>query len=49
MSEQILKLGIPKGSLEKATFELFDKAGFSISGYERSYFPRINDEQISLI
>jgi ATP phosphoribosyltransferase len=49
MSEQILKLGIPKGSLEKATFELFDKAGFSITGYERSYFPRINDEQISLI
>jgi ATP phosphoribosyltransferase len=49
MSEQILKLGIPKGSLEKATFDLFDKAGFSITGYERSYFPRINDEQISLI
>lgn len=49
MSEQILKLGIPKGSLEKATFDLFEKAGFSITGYERSYFPRINDEQISLI
>ncbi|HAL45889.1 MAG: ATP phosphoribosyltransferase [Planctomycetes bacterium GWF2_42_9] len=49
MSEQVLKLGIPKGSLEKATFDLFDKAGFSITGYERSYFPRINDEQISLI
>ncbi len=49
MSEKILKLGIPKGSLEKATFELFEKAGFSISGYERSYFPRINDDQISLI
>lgn len=49
MAEQILKLGIPKGSLEKATFELFEKAGFRITGYERSYFPRINDEQISLI
>ncbi|OQA01238.1 MAG: ATP phosphoribosyltransferase [Planctomycetes bacterium ADurb.Bin401] len=49
MAGQILKLGIPKGSLEKATFELFDKAGFRITGYERSYFPRINDEQISLI
>ena len=49
MSEQILKLGIPKGSLEKATFDLFGKAGFSITGYERSYFPRINDEQIQLI
>jgi len=49
MSEQILKLGIPKGSLEKATFDLFEKAGFNITGYERSYFPRINDEQIQLI
>jgi ATP phosphoribosyltransferase len=49
MPDQILKLGIPKGSLEKATFDLFEKAGFNITGYERSYFPRINDEQISLI
>jgi ATP phosphoribosyltransferase len=49
MSEQILKLGIPKGSLEKATFDLFEKAGFNITGYERSYFPRINDEQIQLV
>jgi ATP phosphoribosyltransferase len=45
----VLKLGIPKGSLQKATFELFEKAGFSVSGYERSYFPRINDDQIQLI
>jgi ATP phosphoribosyltransferase len=49
MAEQILKLGIPKGSLEKATFDLFEKAGFTITGYERSYFPKINDEQIQLI
>ncbi len=49
MAEQILKLGIPKGSLEKATFDLFEKAGFNITGYERSYFPRINDEQIQLV
>jgi ATP phosphoribosyltransferase len=49
MSEQILKLGIPKGSLQKATIELFDKAGFDISDSERSYFPRINDEEIRLI
>jgi ATP phosphoribosyltransferase len=49
MSEQILKLGIPKGSLEKATLDLFEKAGFNITGYERSYFPRIDDEQIQLI
>ncbi len=49
MSEHVLKLGIPKGSLQKATFELFRKAGFDISGYERSYFPRIDDPQIQLI
>ncbi len=49
MSENVLKLGIPKGSLQKATFELFRKAGFDISGYERSYFPRIDDPQIQLI
>jgi ATP phosphoribosyltransferase len=49
MKEQILKLGIPKGSLEKATLELFEKAGFNIAGYERSCFPRIDDEQIQLI
>ena len=49
MTEKVLKLGIPKGSLQNATFELFEKAGFSISGYERSYFPRIDDAEIQLI
>lgn len=49
MSERILKLGIPKGSLEQATFALFEKAGFTVSGFERSYFPRIDDDEISLI
>jgi len=49
LSEKVLKLGIPKGSLQEATFELFAKAGFKISGYERSYFPRIDDDQIRLI
>ncbi|AQT67663.1 ATP phosphoribosyltransferase [Anaerohalosphaera lusitana] len=49
MSDKVLKLGIPKGSLQKATFNLFEKAGFSISGYERSYFPKIDDPEIELI
>ncbi len=49
MSEQILKLGIPAGSLQKATIELFDKVGFHIDDSERSYLPRIDDEQIRLI
>ena len=46
MSERILKLGIPAGSLQKATIELFGKAGFHITDSKRSYRPRIDDEQI---
>ena len=49
MSEQILKLGIPTGSLQKATIELFGKAGFHIADSERSYLPHIDDEQITLV
>ena len=49
MSEHVLKLGIPKGSLQKATMDLFEKAGFEVTGFERSYFPRIDDDQIQLI
>jgi ATP phosphoribosyltransferase len=44
--EPQLKLGIPKGSLEKPTIELFRKAGWKISGTERSYFPSIDDKEI---
>jgi ATP phosphoribosyltransferase len=44
-----LKLGIPKGSLQNATFDLFERAGFNITGADRSYFPRIDDPQIQLI
>jgi len=46
MPEKILKLGIPAGSLQKATIELFAKAGFHISDSERSYLPRIDDDEI---
>jgi ATP phosphoribosyltransferase len=41
-----LKLGIPKGSLETATVELFRRAGFQISTSSRSYFPAIDDPEI---
>ena len=41
-----LKLGIPKGSLESATIELFRRAGFSISVSSRSYFPAIDDPEL---
>jgi ATP phosphoribosyltransferase len=49
MPEQTLKLGIPSGSLQKATVKLFRKAGFHILDAERSYLPRIDDEQIRLV
>jgi ATP phosphoribosyltransferase len=49
LSEKILKLGIPKGSLQNATFELFERAGFNVTGADRSYFPRIDDPEIQLI
>jgi ATP phosphoribosyltransferase len=41
-----LKLGIPKGSLETATVELFRRAGFVITTSSRSYFPSIDDSEI---
>ncbi|HEV3333738.1 MAG TPA: ATP phosphoribosyltransferase [Bryobacteraceae bacterium] len=41
-----LKLGIPKGSLENATIDLFRRAGFSIVTSSRSYFPGIDDPDI---
>ena len=41
-----LKLGIPKGSLEHATVDLFRRAGFNITTSTRSYFPAIDDPEI---
>src|SRR5215469_9188973 len=41
-----LKLGIPKGSLENATVDLFRRAGFTIPTSSRSYFPGIDDPEI---
>lgn len=44
---KVLKLGLPKGSLQEATFKMFRKAGFNISlSSERSYFPSIDDPEI---
>lgn len=45
----VLKLGIPKGSLQESTVRLFNKAGFNISIGERSYFPSVDDDQINVI
>jgi ATP phosphoribosyltransferase len=41
-----LKLGLPKGSLEQATIDLFKKSGWKISGSSRSYFPTVDDETL---
>ena len=43
----ILKLGIPKGSLEKATIELFAKSGWEIKLTSRNYFPEVDDPELS--
>jgi len=42
----VLKLGIPKGSLQDATIALFERAGWKIYVSSRSYFPSINDVEI---
>ena len=47
MKDHVIKLGVPKGSLERATIELFQKAGWKISVSERSYFPSIDDPEVS--
>ena len=44
-----LKLGLPKGSLQEATFKMFKKAGYSISVGSRSYFPTVDDSEIQII
>jgi ATP phosphoribosyltransferase len=48
MSRQTLTLGLPSGSLMDATFDLFAKAGFSISGSKRSYRPTVDDPELQL-
>ncbi len=42
-----LKLGLPKGSLQDSTFRLFEKAGFRLSVDARSYYPTIDDPELS--
>jgi len=50
MKNRVLKIGLPKGSLQEATFKIFKKAGFNISlSSERSYFPSIDDREIEAV
>ncbi|MBN1395863.1 MAG: ATP phosphoribosyltransferase [Pirellulales bacterium] len=45
----ILKLGIPAGSLQEATAELFRRAGYQITFHSRSYYPTINDDRMECL
>ncbi len=49
LDENVLKIGLPKGSLQEATFRLLSKAGYNFSVSSRSYFPSIDDEEIQAI
>ena len=45
----LLKLGIPAGSLNEATVDLFQRAGYRITSSSRSYFPEIDDDEIECL
>ncbi len=47
--KKILKIGLPKGSLQESTFDLFRRAGFHVSAGSRSYFPTINDPELECV
>lgn len=44
-----LKLALPKGSLEEATYQLFRKAGFNVVATSRSYYPTVNDPELEIV
>ena len=48
-TKKILKLGLPKGSLQESTLDLFRKAGIRISSSDRSYFPYCDDDEIEIM
>ncbi len=48
-SDDILRLGLPSGSMQQSTYDLFDRAGYHIRARDRSVFPTIDDEQINCV
>jgi ATP phosphoribosyltransferase len=48
-SKKMLRLGLPKGSLQETTHKLFTRAGFQLRIPERSYYPKIDDAEIECI
>ena len=47
-SGKLLKFGLPKGSLQAPTLDLFEKAGYNIYGSSRSYKPSVDDNELEL-
>ena len=47
--ESLLRIGLPKGSLQNSTIDLFDRAGYHVSVRDRSYFPRIDDPEMTAV
>lgn len=45
--EPVLRIGLPKGSLQSSTFELLHRAGYNFSVSERSYFPSTDDDDLT--
>jgi len=48
-ADEILRIGLPKGSLQDSTIDLFGRAGYRVRVPDRSYFPEIDDPQISCV
>jgi len=48
VEKHLLRLGLPKGSLEQATIEKLAKAGFNISVSSRSYIPQVDDDELEI-
>src|ERR1041385_6407993 len=46
--KQVLRLGLPKGSLQEATIEKMAKAGYNISVSDRSYIPYVDDDELEI-
>jgi ATP phosphoribosyltransferase len=49
LPKDTLRLGLPSGSLQQSTLELFNRAGYRVNIAERSVFPRIDDEKLSAV
>src|SRR5258708_37946908 len=49
LPESSLRLGLPSGSLQNSTIELFGRAGYRVSIQDRSVFPRVDDDKIAAV